>query len=119
LQISFSNENRGAPEGNQGNQRQFRQGGGGGGGNSANTIFVGNVSYNSSEDSFRKFFSKSGNVQEVRIAKDQGGKHRGFCHVEFDSEESVNKALQLDGAELDGRNLRVNRANDNSKGILI
>jgi len=114
IQISFSNENRPQPGGNprpfqQNNQRQ-------GGSSSSSTVFVGNLSFDSTEDSIREFFSQCGNVNAVRIAKNEEGKMKGFCHVEFDSNEAVVNAIKLAGSQLDGREIRVDEAKPSGGG---
>jgi RNA recognition motif-containing protein len=47
------------------------------------------LSFKSSEQSLRKHFSTVGEVREVRIAKDEEGKSRGFAHIEFGSESDA------------------------------
>jgi len=48
-------------------------------------VFCGNISFNTSEDSVRDFFSKAGDITSVRIATGEDGRPRGFCHIEFGS----------------------------------
>jgi len=51
----------------------------------SNTVFCGNMSFYTTEDTLREFFSSVGNVGAIRIATDQEtGRPKGFCHVEFD-----------------------------------
>lgn len=96
-------------------RKPFPSGGSPRGGNSSeNTVFVGGLSYNSTEQSVQEFFAACGNIQAVRIAKDQEGNPRGFAHVEFDAPEAVQTAIGLSGQNLDGRNIRVDTAG--SKG---
>ena len=71
------------------------------------SIFVGNLSFKCNENSIRKHFSSCGNVVDIRLAKRDDGKLKGFAHVDFDSEEGVQKALELNGKELDGRALKI------------
>lgn len=71
------------------------------------TIFVGNLGFKTNENSVRNFFSKVGNVVSCRIAKHEDGRAKGFCHVDFDSADSVQKAIALAGQDLDGREIRV------------
>ncbi len=48
------------------------------------TVFVGNLTFTTDEDSLRDVFSDCGNIVSVRIARDrESGKSRGFGHVEF------------------------------------
>jgi len=89
------------PRGNFGNAGNDRSSG------SNFTIFVGNLGFKTNEVAIKKFFSKAGNVVGVRIAKHEDGKAKGFCHVDFDSQEGVTAAIQLAGQMLDDRELRV------------
>lgn len=74
------------------------------------TVFVGGLSYNSTQETVSQFFSECGNVIRVRIATDPSGTPKGFAHVEFDSEEAVQNAMGLSGQTLDGRRIRVDVA---------
>merc|ERR1712032_719294 len=71
------------------------------------TIFVGNLSFKTDEDSIRDFFDDCGSIEDVRIAYTQEGKVKGFCHVEFDSIGSAAKAMKKNGQEFNGRDLRI------------
>jgi len=78
------------------------------------TIFVGSLSYNSTEDTIRDFFATCGEIRGVRIGMDAEGNMRGFAHVEFASLDSVDKAVGLHGSELDGRQIKVDKAGGGS-----
>ena len=75
-------------------------------------IFVGNLSYSSTEDSVRALFEAHGEVTAVRIIQDrETGRSRGFGFVEMSNDEEARKAMEaLDGTELDGRTLKINEA---------
>lgn len=75
-------------------------------------IYVGNVSYNSSEEELSNLFSEYGTVSSVKIIINKHtGRSKGFGFVEMANEEEGEKAVEnLDGHELDGRNLRVDKA---------
>ena len=75
----------------------------------SNVIFVGNLSFNSTEDSIREFFEEVGVVIQVRYPMDNG-RAKSFCHVEFDSVETAVKAMERDGTNLDGRSIRLDYA---------
>lgn len=79
-------------------------------------IFVGNLSYTSTESSIEEFFADCGKIESVRIAKNPEGKMKGFCHIAFEDEEAVDKALEKNNQELDGRNIRVDKALPRSEG---
>ena len=74
-------------------------------------IFVGNLSFNTTESDIRSAFEKFGNVESVAVITDRDtGRSKGFGFVEM-SEEDANKAIAaLSGSELDGRALTVNEA---------
>jgi nucleolin len=73
------------------------------------TIFVGNLSFNSTEDSLYSFFQDCGKVTDARIAK-RDGQSRGFGYVEFEDSTGVKKALELAGETLEGRPLKLDVA---------
>lgn len=75
-----------------------------------NTVFVGGLSYQSTQDSLEEFFKECGKITNVRIAMNEDGKPRGFAHIEFENEDSVQSALKLSGRDLDGRSIRVDVA---------
>jgi len=89
-------------------------GGGGGGGTQApsNTLFVGNLAFDSTEDSLGGAFQGCGQVTSVRIITDkESGMSRGFGYVEFSSSEEAGKALEtMNGTDVDGRSLRLDYA---------
>lgn len=75
-------------------------------------IFVGNLSYNSTEDTIRSLFSEYGEVERVNLIADRDtGQPRGFGFVEMTNSADANRAIEaLNGYELDGRALNVNEA---------
>ncbi len=78
-------------------------------------LYVGNLSYDSTEDSIRAAFAEGGrNVTDVHVMTDrETGRPRGFAFVEFSTDAEALAAIeQLDGQALDGRNLRVNEARE-------
>ncbi len=77
-------------------------------------LYVGNLSYNTSEASLRTLFQNYGGVASAKIISDRdSGMSKGFGFVEMDSDEEAQAAINgTNGAELDGRQLRVNEAMD-------
>lgn len=75
-------------------------------------IFVGNLSFNTSEDALRQLFEAYGQVDRVSILTDrETGRSRGFGFVEMTNAEEGDKAIAaLNGTQLDGRTLNVNEA---------
>uniref|UniRef100_G3N7R3 RNA binding motif protein 34 n=1 Tax=Gasterosteus aculeatus aculeatus TaxID=481459 RepID=G3N7R3_GASAC len=75
------------------------------------SVFVGNLSFEMNELAIRQHFEDCGKVEAVRLVRDQdSGFGKGFGYVLFESSDSVQLALELDGTKLDGRPLRVRRA---------
>ncbi len=71
-----------------------------------NKLYVGNLNYQTTEETLREAFSAYGNVLSVKILPG-----RGFGFVEMETVEEAQKAREaLNGQELDGRNLRVEEA---------
>ncbi|RLC37466.1 RNA-binding protein [candidate division Kazan bacterium] len=77
-----------------------------------NKLFVGGISFDSTEDSLRDLFSTVGTVESAVIITDKmSGRSKGFGFVEMGSEEEAQKAIaELDGKDLDGRTIAVNVA---------
>jgi cold-inducible RNA-binding protein len=75
-------------------------------------IFVGNLSFGTTEDSIRSLFESYGTVDRVNIVTDRDtGRARGFAFVEMSSEAEGNAAINgLNGRDLDGRTLNINEA---------
>jgi cold-inducible RNA-binding protein len=75
-------------------------------------LYVGNISYQATEDDLRDLFSKSGDVESVKIITDMNtGTPRGFGFVEMTTSEDAKKAIEsLNGAAFMDRNLTVNEA---------
>ena len=77
-----------------------------------NKLFVGNLSYNLTETNLEELFAESGKVVSVAIPTDrESGRKRGFAFVEMASQaDGENAIAQLNGKEVDGRELKVNEA---------
>lgn len=75
-------------------------------------IYAGNLNYRMSEGSLRELFEQYGEVVSVKIIKDRvSGRSKGFGFVEMPKPEEAESAIQsLDGTEVEGRNIRVNKA---------
>ena len=75
-------------------------------------LFVGNLSFNLTENDLQEAFAAHGNVVEANLMLDRAtGRSRGFAFVTMGSEEEAQKAIEaMNGASLDGRNLTVNLA---------
>jgi len=75
-------------------------------------LYVGNLSFGTTEQDLEELFSQSGQVESASIVTDRDtGRSRGFAFVEMATKEAADAAIQaLDGRELDGRTLKVNEA---------
>jgi RNA recognition motif-containing protein len=80
-------------------------------------IFVGNISFSSTEDDLRAAFAEFGEVSSVKIIKDlETGRSRGFAFVSMPTEDEANKAIQsLNESEVQGRRIRVNQSRPKEK----
>ena len=76
------------------------------------SIYVGNLSYEVTQDGLSEIFKEYGTVKRVQLPTDrETGKVRGFGFVEMESDAEEEKAIEaLDGAEWMGRDLKVNKA---------
>jgi len=81
-------------------------------------IYVGNLSYDVSEENLRQAFEAFGQVSSATIIKDKySGQSKGFGFVEMPSAEEARSAInQLNGKELKGRTLNVNEARPRTEG---
>ncbi len=75
-------------------------------------LYVGNLSYNVTEDQLRELFSQAGQIKDVALITDrQTGRSKGFGFVEFATQAEAEKAIEMfNNHELDGRPLTVNVA---------
>jgi cold-inducible RNA-binding protein len=76
------------------------------------SLFVGNMSFQTTESELTTLFSQFGKVTRAHIAMDrETGRARGFAFVEMPNDDEAAKAIAgLDGKEIGGRNLKVNEA---------
>jgi RNA recognition motif-containing protein len=76
------------------------------------SVFVGNMSFQTTESELRELFAPYGQIGRVHIAMDrETGRARGFAFIEMPNDEEAAKAISgLDGAAHGGRNLKVNEA---------
>ncbi|MBN1877161.1 MAG: RNA-binding protein [Anaerolineae bacterium] len=78
----------------------------------AKKIYIGNMSYDTTESKLRELFAAHGEVVSVSVITDRDtGRPRGFAFVEMASDAAANAAIAaLDGQSVDGRTLKVNEA---------
>lgn len=77
-------------------------------------LYVGNIAWETNEDSLRAAFEEAGTVTDCHMVSDrETGRPRGFAFVEMGTDEEAQKAISImDGVEVDGRQLRVNEAQE-------
>ncbi len=75
-------------------------------------LYVGNLSYDVTEQQLRELFSQAGQIKDVALITDrQTGRSKGFGFVEFETQAEAQKAIELfNNHELEGRPLTVNMA---------
>jgi len=81
-------------------------------------LFVGGLSWGTDDETLREGFEAYGNVLEAKVIMDrETGRSRGFGFVTFAEEADADAAISaLDGQPFDGRNIRVNEAQDRPRG---
>lgn len=80
-------------------------------------IYVGNLSYDTSQDELRSLFAQHGNVTDVHLPTDRAtGRPRGFAFVEMADDAEAQAAIDaLNGNEVGGRALTVNQARERTE----
>ncbi len=81
---------------------------------SNNRLFIGNLSWDSDEDTLRDAFSQYGEVVDAKVITHRDtGKSRGFGFVTLATSQAAMSAIEaLDGAKMDGRNIKVSIAEE-------
>jgi RNA recognition motif-containing protein len=81
-------------------------------------LFVGNLSFETSDDDLKEAFSKAGTCETASVIRDRlTGRSRGFGFVEMGSAEEARRAIaELNGRELRGRAINVSEARERSEG---
>ena len=77
-------------------------------------LFVGGLSWGTTDEGLHGAFSRFGEIVEAKVITDrETGRSRGFGFVSFSNDESALSAInEMNGAELDGRSIKVNEAED-------
>jgi RNA recognition motif-containing protein len=80
-------------------------------------IYVGNLSYKVSDQELKEVFEEFGNVISAKVIKDrESGRSKGFGFVEMTNDDEAQAAIdELDGAEINGRTVKVNKARPKEK----
>ncbi|HKK45386.1 MAG TPA: hypothetical protein VJ964_07685 [Balneolaceae bacterium] len=81
-------------------------------------IYVGNLSYGVSDQDLMEIFEEFGEVNSAKVIKDrETGRSKGFAFVEMDDDDDAQAAIdELNGAEIDGRAVKVNQARPKESG---
>ena len=81
-------------------------------------VFVGNLDFNTTEESIRSLFQPYGAIESVRVATDRDtGRSRGFAFVEMTDPAEADRAIEaLNGTDLGGRSLNINEARPKTHG---
>jgi RNA recognition motif-containing protein len=81
-------------------------------------IYVGSLSYDVTEEELKKVFEAFGQVESVKVIRDNfSGRSKGFAFVEMADSAGAHSAIDgLDGKELKGRPLKVNKARARTEG---
>ena len=81
-------------------------------------LFVGGLPFSTSEERLREVFAQAGTVESAVVVTDRGtGRSRGFGFVEMSTSEEADQAVaKLNGKDLDGRQLKVERAKASDSG---
>ena len=84
--------------------------------NPKHDCFVGNLSYNTTEESLKEVFQRVGEVVNIRICTDkETGRPKGYAFIEYaDAATALSAIRNLDGADFNGRKLRVSYSNNSS-----
>jgi len=77
-------------------------------------LFAGGLSWSTNDEGLRQAFEQFGEIVEAKVITDRdSGRSRGFGFITFADGEAADRAVaEMDGAELDGRTIRVNEAQE-------
>ncbi len=81
-------------------------------------LFVGNLSFSVDDDALKEVFARVGDVESARVITDpHSGRSRGFGFVEMNDESTALEAMEkLNGEDVDGRPLRIDKAQPRERG---
>src|SRR3989338_3431443 len=83
---------------------------------SQSKVYVGNLSYTTTEDELRDYFSQYGNIEDIKLIIDfNTGRSKGFCFITYGSNQDSENALAANGVDLGGRKLKVNIAREDNR----
>ncbi len=81
-----------------------------------NNLYVGNLSYDTTENTLRTLFAEYGEIESVNLISDRNtGRSRGFAFVEMSTEEAAQQAMNgMNGKQVDDREIKVDKAKPKS-----
>ena len=80
-------------------------------------LYVGNLSYDTTQDALHDLFAQYGDVSDCAIIMDRmTGRSRGFAFITMSKEDAATACSELNGKELDSRELRINEAEQRAAG---
>ena len=81
-----------------------------------NNLYVGNLSYETTEETLRTLFAEYGEIESVNLISDRyTGRSRGFAFVEMSTEEAAQQAMSgMNGKQVDEREIKVDKAKPKS-----
>lgn len=81
-----------------------------------NKIYVGNLSYDASEDDLMDFFSAYGEIKDIKLIRDRdSGRLKGFGFIEYNDGAQAKAALEANSQKFLGRPLKVSLAKEKEK----
>lgn len=80
-------------------------------------IYVGNLSYDVTEDQLNSYFGQYGEIKDTKLITDlQTGRSKGFGFITFSSQQEASDSLSANGVDFEGRKLKVNIARESREG---
>jgi len=80
-------------------------------------IYIGNLSFSTSEDTIKDLFAEFGTIESVKMIKDRfSGRPKGYCFIEMPSNSEADQAIKaLNGNRIDGNHIKVRPADSGGK----
>ena len=80
-------------------------------------IYIGNLSYNTTEDTLKSLFAEFGEIESIKVIKDRfSGRSKGFGFIEMPSNSEADQAIKaLNGNRIDGNHIKVKPADSGGK----
>ena len=80
-------------------------------------IYIGNLSFNTTEDTLKSLFAEFGDIESIKVIKDRfSGRSKGFGFIEMPSNSEADQAIKaLNGNRIDGNHIKVKPADSGGK----